>query len=94
MTRWLAAEALDIALTKRGKHLGEDISMCEVAASFRGRLSVDPDQKRVSGRGLRTDGKPCGGREKRQQISRKTRCCAACHAGNVNRGNAFRGAPT
>jgi DNA mismatch repair ATPase MutS len=26
----LAAEALDIALTKRGKHQGEDISMCGV----------------------------------------------------------------
>ena len=25
-----AAEALDIALTKRGKHLGEDIAMCGV----------------------------------------------------------------
>jgi DNA mismatch repair protein MutS len=25
-----AAEALDIALTKRGKHLGKDISMCGV----------------------------------------------------------------
>ncbi|MDB6452748.1 DNA mismatch repair protein MutS [Falsirhodobacter sp. 20TX0035] len=28
----LAAEALDIALTKRGKHLGEDIAMCGVPA--------------------------------------------------------------
>lgn len=28
----LAAEALDIALTKRGKHLGEDIPMCGVPA--------------------------------------------------------------
>ncbi len=28
----LAAEALDIALTKRGKHLGQDISMCGVPA--------------------------------------------------------------
>ena len=25
-----AAEALDIALTKRGKHLGEDVAMCGV----------------------------------------------------------------
>ena len=25
-----ASEALDIALTKRGKHLGEDIAMCGV----------------------------------------------------------------
>ena len=28
----LAAEALDIALTKRGKHLGQDIPMCGVPA--------------------------------------------------------------
>ena len=27
-----AAEALDIALTKRGKHMGEDIPMCGVPA--------------------------------------------------------------
>ena len=29
-----AAQALDIALTKRGKHLGEDIPMCGVFLSI------------------------------------------------------------
>ncbi len=29
-TRWPRPQALDIALTKRGKHLGEDIPMCGV----------------------------------------------------------------
>ena len=59
-----AASALDIALTKRGKHLGEDIPMCGVPvhaaeAYLRGELI----RKGFSRCGLRTDGRPGAGEE-------------------------------
>jgi hypothetical protein len=37
----LAAAALDIALTKRGKHLGEDIAMCGVPGAFPRKLPLE-----------------------------------------------------
>jgi DNA mismatch repair protein MutS len=43
-----ASAALDIALTKRGQHLGEDIKMCGVPVHSHEGLSVAPDPPRAS----------------------------------------------
>ena len=53
-----AAEALDIALTKRGKHNGTDIPMCGVPVHSAEGLLADADPQRLSRGRLRTDGKP------------------------------------
>jgi DNA mismatch repair protein MutS len=49
----IAARALGIVLTKRGKHLGRDIPMCGVPVHPFRRISAPPDRARPSRRGLR-----------------------------------------
>ena len=48
-----AAPALDIALTKRGRHAGEDIPMCGVPGAQRRALSASADPQGLQGRDLR-----------------------------------------
>ena len=60
-----AAEALDIALTKRGKHNGDDIPMCGVPVHAAEGYLLTLIRKGFPRRRVRTDGKPRRGEEKR-----------------------------
>ena len=69
----VAARALGIVLTKRGKHLGRDIPMCGVPVDPRRRISASPDRARPPRRGLRA-----ARRSRRRRASAATRAsCAA-----------------
>ena len=57
-----ASEALDIALTKRGKHRGEDIPMCGVPVHAAESLSRKADPQGLPRRRLRADGRSGGSR--------------------------------
>ncbi len=72
----LASAALDIALTKRGKHLGDDIPMCGVPVHAAEGYLLTPDPQGLSRRGLRADGRPGRGQEARVEIggARATWC--------------------
>ena len=61
-----AAEALDIALTKRGKHLGEDIPMCGVPVHAAEVLSGKADPQGLSRRGVRAGRRPRRSQEARR----------------------------
>ncbi len=58
-----AAAALDIALTKRGQHLGRDIPDVRGAGACGRGLSADADPQGLSRRGLRADGGSGGSEE-------------------------------
>ena len=58
----VASAALGIVLTKRGKHLGQDIPMCGVPI-HRADDYLQTDQARLSRRRLRADGGPGGSQE-------------------------------
>src|SRR6185437_9017793 len=77
-----AAAALDIQLTKRGKHEGEDIPMCGVP--------VHAAEAYLSRRRLRTDGRPGRGEEARRQIAGAPCRRAHRHAGHAHRRRAPR----
>ena len=64
----IASAALGIVLTKRGKHLGQDIGMCGVPIHAGQRLSEQVDPAGPSRRHLRAGGGPQGGQEARRQI--------------------------
>ena len=59
----IASRALGIALTKRGKHLGEDIPMCGVPVHAADDYLAAPDRARPPRRGLRADRRPGRGAE-------------------------------
>jgi DNA mismatch repair protein MutS len=63
-----AAQALDIALTKRGQHLGEDIPMCGVPVHAAEGIPAGADPQGVSRGHRRADGRPGRGEEARIQI--------------------------
>ena len=85
-----AAAALDIALTKRGKHDGEPIPMCGVpvhaAEAYLRRLI----RAGLQGRGLRADRRPGRGEEARRQVGGEARRRAGRHAGHADRGHPAR----
>ena len=85
-----AAEALGIVLTKRGKHLGEDIPMCGVpihrADEYLQRLIT----RGFPGRRLRADGGSGGSQEARLQGGRASRRRAPRHARHADRGKPAR----
>ena len=83
-----AAEALDIALTKRGKHLGEDIPMCGVPVHAAEAYLEKLIRKGYPRRGLRADRRPGRGQEARLQIGGEARSGAAGDAGHPDRGRA------
>ena len=86
----IASRALGIALTKRGKHLGEDIPMCGVPVHCRRRLPPAADRRRPPGRGLRADRGPGGGQEARAEGGGAPRRGASRHPGHADRGDAAR----
>ena len=81
-----ASKALGITLTKRGKHLGEDIPMCGVpihaAEGYLERLIAVG----YKGGGVRADRGSGGSQEARVEIGRAPGCCAAGDAGHSDRG--------
>ena len=74
-----AAQALGIVLTKRGKHLGEDIPMCGVPIH----RAPASDPPRLSRRRVRAAGP--GGKEARLEGSRAPRRGAPRHARHADR---------
>jgi hypothetical protein len=85
----IASRALGITLTKRGKHLGEDIPMCGVPVH----AADDYLQKLIAlgpRRRLRTDRRSGGSQETRLEIGGPARCDAAGHARNADRGETAR----
>ena len=86
-----AAAALDIALTKRGQHLGKDIPMCGVPVhSAEGYLlALIRKGFRVAIAEQMED--PAGGEEARVEIRGGAGCSAAGDAGHIDRGNASGG---
>ena len=82
----IASRALGIALTKRGKHLGEDIPMCGVpvhaADDYLQRLIAAGPPRR----GLRADRGPGRGQEARAEGGGAPRRGAPRHAGHAHRG--------
>ena len=86
----IASRALGIALTKRGKHLGEDIPMCGVPVACRRRLSPAADRRGAPRRGLRADRGPGGGQEARAEGGGAPRRGAPRHPGHADRGDAAR----
>ena len=89
----VASRALGITLTKRGKHLGDDIPMCGVPVH----AADDYLQKLIAlghPRGsLRADGRPSGGAEARRQVGCASRRDPPRHARHHHRGAAARCAP-
>ena len=86
----IAARALGIVLTKRGKHLGRDIPMCGVPVHPRRRISASADRARPPRRGLRADGRPGGGAQARRQERGAARRRPPGHARHADRGHAAR----
>ena len=82
----IASRALGIALTKRGKHLGEDIPMCGVPVACRRRLSPAADRARAPRRRLRADRGPGRGQEARAEGGGAPRRGAPGHPGHAHRG--------
>ena len=86
----IASRALGIALTKRGKHLGEDIPMCGVPVH----AADDYLQRLIAGgpprRGLRADRGPGRGQEARAEGGGAPRRGAPRHPGHADRGDAAR----
>ena len=76
----IASRALGIVLTKRGKHLGQDIPMCGVPDRPRRRLPAAPHRPRPPRRRVRADGGSGGGEETGRQIGRAPRRRAPRHA--------------
>ena len=64
-----AAAALDIALTKRGKHQGEDIAMCGVPLHAATNYLLTLIRKGFRGRRLRSGRRSCRGEETRLESS-------------------------
>ena len=62
-----AREALDIALTKRGQHLGEDIPMCGVPVHAAEGYLLTLIRKGFRVAICRTDGRPGRGEEARRR---------------------------
>ena len=83
-----AAEALDIALTKRGKQDGADIPMCGVPVHAAEFVSREADPRRLQGRDLRTDRGPGRGKTARQQGAGEARRRAGRDRRYVDRGRA------
>ena len=67
-----AAPALDIALTKRGKHDGADIPMCGVPVHAAEAYLAQADPRRLQGRDLRADRGPGRGEAARQPRGRSS----------------------
>ena len=86
----IAAKALGIVLTKRGKHLGRDIPMCGVPVHPRRRIPPPPDRARPSRRGLRADGGPRRRAQAWRQERGAARRRAPGHARHADRGHAAR----
>ena len=86
----VAARALGIVLTKRGKHLGRDIPMCGVPIHPRRRIPASPDRARPPRRGLRAAGRPGAGAQARRQERGAARRRAPGHARHADRGHAAR----
>ena len=86
----IASRALGIVLTKRGKHLGQDIPMCgvpvEKSDDYLHRL-IAPGSSR---RGVRTDRGSGGGEEARQQERGDARRGPPGHPGDAHRGHPAR----
>ena len=88
MTRWQRAAALDIALTKRGMHLGEEIPMCGVPvhAAEGYLLTLIRKGFRVAIAEQLED--PAEAKKTRREIGGQARCRAAGHARHADRGKA------
>ena len=86
----VAARALGIVLTKRGKHLGRDIPMCGVPDRARRRISAPADRARPSRRRVRAARRSRRGEKARQQERGAPRRGAAGHARHADRGFAAR----
>ena len=85
-----AAQALGITLTKRGKHLGEDIPMCGVPVH-----AADDYLQRLIAKGYRVavceqTEDPAEATQARLQIRGAARRDPAGHAGHADRGQAAR----
>ena len=83
-----AAEALDIALTKRGKHLGADIAMCGVPHHAAEGYLLTLIRKGFRVAVCEQIGKPGRGEKARFEIGGEARGGAAGHAGHADRRNA------
>ena len=86
------AAALDIALTRRGRHEGRDIPMCGVPVHNRDPYLERLIRGRLQGRHLRTDRRPRRSPQARPQSRRRARSRAPGDAGNTRRGRPARGA--
>ncbi len=82
----IAAAALGIALTKRGRHQGEDIPMCGVPVHAADGYLQTPDPPGTSRRGLRADGRSRTCKKTRFEIGGSPRCRKARDAGDSHRG--------
>ena len=86
----IAARALGIVLTKRGKHLGRDIPMCGVPVHPRRRIPASPDRAGPPRRGLRADGRPGAGAQARRKERGAARRRPPGDARHADRGHAAR----
>ena len=86
----IAARALGIVLTKRGKHQGEDIPMCGVPVERADDYLQRPDRAGPPRRRLRADRGPGRGAQARREIRGAARRRAARHARHDHRGAAAR----
>ena len=87
-----ASEALDIALTKRGKHQGERHPDVRRAGPCGRAISRETDPQGLPRRGLRAGRRPGGGEEARRQIGGAPRGRPARDARHADRGIAARSA--
>ena len=88
-----ASAALDIALTKRGQHLGQDIPMCGVPVHAAEGYLLHADPQGLPGRGLRADGGPGRGAQARREVGGPPRGRPPRHPRHADRGEPARGAP-
>ncbi len=86
----IASRALGILLTKRGKHLGEDIPMCGVPVARADEYLQKLIAAGLPRGGVRAARRPGGGQEARRQVGGAARRGAAGHARHHHRGNAAR----